>query len=82
MFPHKFFYGADDESVILKDPEIDSVKSSFSSGVFVKTTGATKPNVRVHIRRRIVQIQRESSGIHRIIPIAAADGREAVDSSP
>jgi len=82
MFPHKFFYGAEDESVILKDPEIDSIKSIFSSGAFVKITGATKPNVRVHIRRRIVQIQREGSGIHRIIPIAAADGREAVDSSP
>jgi len=79
----KVFYGADDKSVILKDPEIDSVKSSFSSGTFIiKTTGTTKTNIRVHIRRRIVQIQCESPGIHRIIPIAAADSRETVDSSP
>lgn len=82
MFPQKIFYGADDESVILKNPEIDSVKSIFSSGAFVKTTGTTKPNVRVHIRRRIVQIQCEGSGIQPIVPIAAADGREAVDPSP
>lgn len=82
MFPQKIFYGVEDESVILKNPEIDSVKSIFSSGTLVKTTGATKPNVRIHIRRRIVQIQCEGSGIHRIIPIAAADGREAVDPSP
>lgn len=82
MFPQKFFYGAENESVILKDSEIDSIKSIFSSGALAKTTGATKPNVRVHIRRRIVQIQRERPIIHPIVPIAATDGREAVDPSP
>ena len=37
-------------------------------------TGAAKPNVRVHIRRGIVQIQCERSIIRPIVPIAAADG--------
>jgi hypothetical protein len=38
-----------------------------------ETPGNAKPNVVVRIGRRIVQIQRECSGIRRIVPIAAAD---------
>lgn len=53
------------------------MKSSFSSGALLKITGATKPNVRVHIRRSIVQIQCERPIIRTIVPIAAADGRES-----
>jgi len=33
--------------------------------------GAPKPNVRVQIRRRIVQIHSKSAGIGAIVPIAA-----------
>lgn len=45
-------------------------------------TGATKPNVRIHIRRRVVQIQRKRPIIRRVIPIAAADRRATNDSTP
>jgi len=33
-------------------------------------TSATKPDVRVGIRRSIVQIQRKNAAIRRIVPIA------------
>jgi len=38
-----------------------------------KTPGAAKPNVRVHVRRRIVQVERKHARIRLIVPIAAAD---------
>ncbi len=37
-----------------------------------KLPGTAEADIRVHIRRSIIQIQRESSGIRAIIPIAAA----------
>ena len=45
-------------------------------------TGGSNANVRVHIRRGIVQVQRERPIIRRIVPIATADGRanERLDS--
>ena len=35
--------------------------------------GATEPNVRVRIRRCIVQIQREHTIVRTVVPIATAD---------
>lgn len=37
--------------------------------------GDAEPNIRIGIRRRIVQIQRERPGIRAIVPIATADER-------
>lgn len=39
---------------------------------FKKAPGATKTDVAVHVRRRIVQIQRKRAGVGAIVPIAAA----------
>ncbi len=36
---------------------------------------ATKPDIRVRIRRRIIQIDSERTGISSIVPIAAAKDR-------
>ena len=62
------------ESVILKDPELGSMKSSFPSGAWYRFTGTAEPNVRIHIRRSVVQVQRERPIIRRIIPIATTNG--------
>lgn len=43
------------------------------SGVLLKIAGATKANVVVPVRGRIVQIEVKSTCIARVVPIAAAD---------
>jgi len=48
-----------------------SLKTVNPAGTLL--AGTTEPDVRVRIRRRIVQIQREHSGIRAIVPIAATD---------
>jgi len=37
------------------------------------TPGAPKPNVVVHVRRRVVQVKREDAGVGSIVPVAAAN---------
>jgi len=39
----------------------------------VRLLAATEANVRIHIRRGIIQIQREATIVRPIIPIATAD---------
>jgi len=53
-----------------------NAKQSGNSGqhkIQITETGAAKADVAVHVRRRIVQIQRERPGVGTIVPIAATD---------
>jgi len=49
---------------------LSTIRKLIDSGP--KLPGTTKPDVRVQVRRRIVQIECKDSSVRRVVPIPAA----------
>lgn len=69
---------------LYKDKILASLCAAGAQAFYTDTTQASTPeaNVRVHIRRSIIQIQRKHTSIRRIVPVATADEAAATCMTP